>query len=1268
MSMKGLVTLMMALVLLPAIAMATTIHVPADQPTIQAGINAAVDGDTVLVAPGTYRGSGNCDLSFLGRAIVLKAETSGSSVTIDGQHAHRFCIFSSGENPTSVVDGFKIEYCSSSSGGAIYCEGSSPLITNCVFQSNSANDGGAVSLLGSGAEIRGNTFRLNSAWRGGAIAVRNSHIPPAEIQDNVIDSCIASHEGGGIYLGSTSGVAIRRNLFTRDSSHLGGAIRLASSNSIAVINNTFDLNNGDEGGCIDIDNSYYATVKNNIFSNTKSGLAVFFRVPATESYNCLFGNLPSDYYGRTPDTSDVPQDPLYLAVQPDYYLLQAESPCINAGDPSPEYTDSDGSRNDIGAYFFASGVPAPNNINFGTEAFGHYVFSLTPSIHWSYFDTLSTTQLGYEIEAGTDTSWTMAEMWSSGAVMSSDKSVIYDGLTLSDYAKYFLRIRVYNGIDWGAWRSSYFVTHAQRSIRVPTLKPTIQEGIDFSVNGDTVLVAPGTFAEHINFNGRRILLKSEQGPEVTTIAKLADGFDLVTFGLGCDTTSIIDGFTIENSNSSQCINIGQHSGATIRGNRIRNSSGLAILSYSRAIIANNAISTCAYGIKCIQSSYSQISGNMLSGCSSPLQLESCTNLNVSSNSLIGNSGGMTLNGANNSIVFNNSLTNNEGGMALYGASSKVIGNSMLNNAGGIVLSGENSEVTGNWMLNNGGGIVLGGANLNVTGNLLLNNTEGIALDVADNSIVRQNTLAMNTAVNGAISVAGSAGVRIENNTLVKNNSLAGIYVYEGSSASIVKQNIVALNTSWGIRVPVIGCCLSATYNDVFGNTTGNYYGVMPGAGSISVDPRFCDFANNDMNLAATSPCLGAGEGGVNIGALGIGCELPVAEQPQVANINIGEYEDSLHVTSHTPPFSWKYYDPQSRPLTKSELQVGTDSDWSVAEVWEPPVIQSSDTSITYAGLPLQDGSTYYVRVRVHNDTIWGNWKVAAFRLNSTPSIPTLNAPANGSVTTTGRPTLKVNNASDAEGDPLHYDFTVYADSNLTTLVTFVSGINQGSGQTAWKTDSLRNENARHWWRARATDGYASGEWSEPWSFAVNAYNEAPNAFALISPDSGLTTPLTTLLPQFTWVSAFDPDPSDSVRYALFIALDQHFSFANQIPDLTTTSHTLTDSLTWGTRYWWKVKAYDLHGGTNWSIQVFSLRTIAPGDADNDGEVTVADVVFLVNYVFVGGAAPDPFSAGDSDCDGSIDVADAVYLVNYIFSGGAEPCIPAYNALKTGVSQ
>ncbi len=64
-----------------------------------------------------------------------------------------------------------------------------------------------------------------------------------------------------------------------------------------------------------------------------------------------------------------------------------------------------------------------------------------------------------------------------------------------------------------------------------------------------------------------------------------------------------------------------------------------------------------------------------------------------------------------------------------------------------------------------------------------------------------------------------------------------------------------------------------------------------------------------------------------------------------------------------------------------------------------------------------------------------------------------------------------------------------------------------------------------------------------------------------------------------------------------------------------------------------------------------------GDANGDNQLNVGDAVFLINYIFKGGPAPNPVEAGDANCDGQVNVGDAVYLIAYVFSGGSEPCCP-----------
>jgi hypothetical protein len=67
-----------------------------------------------------------------------------------------------------------------------------------------------------------------------------------------------------------------------------------------------------------------------------------------------------------------------------------------------------------------------------------------------------------------------------------------------------------------------------------------------------------------------------------------------------------------------------------------------------------------------------------------------------------------------------------------------------------------------------------------------------------------------------------------------------------------------------------------------------------------------------------------------------------------------------------------------------------------------------------------------------------------------------------------------------------------------------------------------------------------------------------------------------------------------------------------------------------------------------------VREYLVGDPNGDGIVNVADVVYLVNYLYRSGTEPNPPDAGDVTCDEVVDVADVVYLVNYLYRGGPEP--------------
>lgn len=125
----------------------TTRNVPSQYATIQAGIDAALDGDTVLVAPGTYDEN---RIDFRGKQIVVKSSGGPEVTTIDGRKLDRVLFFLGGETASTVLEGFEIRggraITGSSgtvgaAGGAGLIDGTSPTIRDCHFWDNGAGVG-----------------------------------------------------------------------------------------------------------------------------------------------------------------------------------------------------------------------------------------------------------------------------------------------------------------------------------------------------------------------------------------------------------------------------------------------------------------------------------------------------------------------------------------------------------------------------------------------------------------------------------------------------------------------------------------------------------------------------------------------------------------------------------------------------------------------------------------------------------------------------------------------------------------------------------------------------------------------------------------------------------------------------------------------------------------------------------------------------------------------------------------------------------------------
>jgi len=268
-------------------ASAATIRVPAEQPTIQAGIDAAESGDTVLVANGVYVGQGNRDITLGGKAITVRSENGPEVCIIDCQgsatEGHKGFIIASGEDSDTVIEGFTIRNgvapggstIPEIAGGAIYCYEASPT-------------------------IRGNILLNNRAkWYGGAIYCQRSDclIENNTIEGNTVEGGASDDgEGGGIYC-STSFTSIVGNRIIGNTGEGVYEERQSSATDIVVIdNNIIEDNSGRGVSCYQNTWIRHNVVRGNLGGGIQAG-AGLTGLPSVIEGNLIEGNGPAEYYG-----------------------------------------------------------------------------------------------------------------------------------------------------------------------------------------------------------------------------------------------------------------------------------------------------------------------------------------------------------------------------------------------------------------------------------------------------------------------------------------------------------------------------------------------------------------------------------------------------------------------------------------------------------------------------------------------------------------------------------------------------------------------------------------------------------------------------------------------------------------------------------------------------------------------------------------------------------------------------------------------------------
>jgi hypothetical protein len=379
---------------------------------------------------------------------------------------------------------------------------------------------------------------------------------------------------------------------------------------------------------------------------------------------------------------------------------------------------------------------------------------------------------------------------------------------------------------------------AQTTRLVPSQYPTIQAAINACINGDDVLVAPGTYSGGVNFLGKAITVHSSGGAVVTTIQGSAGTF-VVTFGANESLFAILDGFTITGGAGV----IVQNSSPTIQNCRILNNvrtagpGGGILCSATGSGAASPHITSCA-----ITSNFN-INGNNASGgaglafdgTSTTTSFPVVSNCAISSNVTTANSLGAPGEG---------------GGIAISGkwnvtfTGCSIIDNMTLDYGGACFIAAGSASFTSCRILGNhgqfGGAVYLSNGSVSLTSCLIAGNLSdhwgGFLYSNTSGSAPQQTIAIKNCTIVANVAAQSIGGL-----------SLSGVNL----PFSTVSSSILWGNSGTDIEAPTA----LVSYSDV----ELGLYGAGPG--NVSTDPRFVNPALGDFHLATTSPCRNAGDPG-----------------------------------------------------------------------------------------------------------------------------------------------------------------------------------------------------------------------------------------------------------------------------------------------------------------------------------------------------------------------------------------------------------------------
>ena len=248
------------------------LHVPSEYPDIQTAIIVAVDGNEILIGPGTYTGTGDEVINVMGKRLWIHSSDGPEVTIIDGEGVRRVVQCSSGETNKTIIEGLTLTsgYTTDENNGAgMYCNGGAPTVINCIFDGNTAADGGDGGGL----------------WCG--------YNSPSFLDCRFLNN--TANFGGGMYCWS-SNPTITNCIFTNNTADYGGGIRCKEFSNPTLENCEFEGNtaNAAGGGMHSFESS--GTLENCTFTDNISigdGAGAYFLFSDSVLTNCVFDSNSS---------------------------------------------------------------------------------------------------------------------------------------------------------------------------------------------------------------------------------------------------------------------------------------------------------------------------------------------------------------------------------------------------------------------------------------------------------------------------------------------------------------------------------------------------------------------------------------------------------------------------------------------------------------------------------------------------------------------------------------------------------------------------------------------------------------------------------------------------------------------------------------------------------------------------------------------------------------------------------------------------------------